>query len=58
MKEIDQPLKDKIRNLSDSELIKMAYIESIDYTDEAVQFAIFEVKRDNHGWGMGSNLYS
>jgi hypothetical protein len=45
MKEIDQPLKDKIMNLSDSELVKMAYIESIDYTDEAVQFAISEVRR-------------
>lgn len=45
MGEIDEPLKDRILSLSDSELIKMAYIESIDYTDEAIQFAISEVRR-------------
>jgi hypothetical protein len=45
MKEIGQPLKNKITDLSDSELIKMAYIESIDYSDEAIQFAISEVRR-------------
>ncbi|MEE9912107.1 MAG: hypothetical protein K4571_10325 [Deltaproteobacteria bacterium] len=45
MDENEQSLKERILNLSDSELIKMAYIESIDYRKEAVQFAISEVKR-------------
>lgn len=45
MNQIDKMLKNRILNLTDEELIKMAYIESIDYNDEAIQFAISEVRR-------------
>lgn len=45
MSEIAEPLRDKILSLSDNELIRMAYFESIDYTDEAIQFAVSEVRR-------------
>lgn len=45
MNEIDEMLKNRILNLSDEELIKMAYIESIDYTEAAIRFAITEVRR-------------
>jgi hypothetical protein len=45
MNKTDEYLKNKILNLSDTDLIKMAYLESIDYRDEVVQFAISEVRR-------------
>jgi len=45
MNETGEFLKERILNLSDNELIRMAYTESIDYSDEAVRLAIVEVRR-------------
>lgn len=45
MSDVDQRLKERIKSLSDDELLKMAYTESINYSDESVQFAISEVRR-------------
>ena len=53
MPDIDYDLKEHILSLSDDELRRMVYLESGNYTDEAIQYARAEAERR----GLGPTLH-